>query len=334
MLRISVRVGFRDLEEKDMVRFKEELEVADREAQKAATAAEALGDVIDGHCEKLTMQYGQVSGDRKKLATNLLENQTKLRSLETDRELIQGRLQAGKTSLRQAEDTLRAARAKAGEKQTGRDVGIGLSFLLPCVGIPMAVAFEKERQFRKSEVDVASDDRSSLKSSISQDEELLKKINNQVPELYNDINGVTERLEESKAAELTLKESRVELAKLQARMRNCCQYLCTYQGKVNALKTQSQHMYNMSPLLTFLEEAAGQAQQVPDNEQLFNHIQVHKLVGDLKTLIPKVKDLLLSQDSAEDYMKCLWEVMTIICIKFKSDTANSETKVLNWKMFS
>ncbi|XP_060686721.1 uncharacterized protein LOC132819297 [Hemiscyllium ocellatum] len=303
MLRISVRPGLRDLEDKDVARFKEELEIAEREAEQAATAAEGLGDVIDGHCEKLTMEYGQVSGERKRLATSLQESQSKLRSLEMDRELIQGRLQTAKTSLRQAEDTLRSARAKAGEKQTGRDVGIGLSFLLPCVGIPMAVAFEKERQLRKSEVDIASDDRSSLKSSISQDEEQLKQINSQVPELYSDINGVTERLEESKAAELTLKESRVQLAKLQARMRTCCQYLSTFQGKVNALKTQSQHMYNMRPLLPFLEEAAVQAQQVPDNEQLFNHIQVHKVVGDLKTLIPKVKDLLLSQDSADDYMK-------------------------------
>ncbi|XP_067881676.1 uncharacterized protein [Heterodontus francisci] len=303
MLRLAASVGNRDLQDGDIRKFREEVEIADREAQESAKAAGELGDSMDGSCEKLTVQYGQVGRSKKELSSSLQNAQNKLRSLETEKELIHGKLQAAKTSLRQVEDTLRAARAKAGEKQTGRDVGIGLSFLLPCVGIPMAVAFEKERQYRKSEVDVVSEDRSSLKSSITEDEEKLNEINCQVPELHKEISELNESLEENKVTELTLKESRTEHAKLQGRMRNCCQYLSTFQGKVSVLKAQSQHMYNMSLLLPFLEEAGVHAQQVPVNELFFNHIQVHRAVEDLKMLLPKIKDLLLSQESTDLYMK-------------------------------
>lgn len=302
IVRLAANVGGQEKEDTEFTKFKGELETANKESQESAKATGDLVDLIDGTCEKLTAEHGQVTRNRKELATTLQSMQSKLRSLESEKELINGRLQAAKTSLRQAEDTLRAARAKAGEKQTGRDVGIGLSFLLPCVGIPMAVAFEKERQYRKTEVDVASDDRSLLKSNITKDEEQLGQINSQVPELYNEIDRVNENLEESKAAELTLRGSRAGLAEVQGRMRLCCQYLSSFQGKVGALKAQSQHMYSLSPLLPFLEEAVVQVQQVPDNEPLFNHIQVHRVVGDLKTLLPKITDLLLSQDSA-DYMK-------------------------------
>ncbi|XP_041064228.1 uncharacterized protein LOC121289157 [Carcharodon carcharias] len=302
MLKIVLQVGVGDLTEKQMSLFQEETKAANNEAQESARRAGELGDLIDGNCVKMTAEYGEVSRSRKELASSLQEKQNKLRSLETEREMLQGKLQTAKIDLRQVEDSLRAATAKVGEKETRRDVGIGLSFLLPCVGIAMAVAFEKERQYMKCEVDVVSEDHSSLKSSIIKDEDRLNKINSEVHTLYNEINVISERLEENKVAELALKESRAELAKLQGRMRNCFQYLTTFRGKVGVLKSQSQHMYNLRLLLPFLEEAGLQAQQVPDTEQLFSHIQVNKVVGDLKALLPKIKDLLLSEDSS-DYMK-------------------------------
>ncbi|GCB83539.1 hypothetical protein scyTo_0024348 [Scyliorhinus torazame] len=303
LLKIALQVGFRDLMDTDISKFQEEVQIANREAEDSVKCADGLGALIDGNSEKLTAEYGQVTSRRKELASSLQNNQNKLRSLEMERELLQDRLQTAKASLRQVEDSLREAKAKSAEKQTGRDVGIGLSFLLPCVGIPMAVAFEKERRYRKSEVDVTTDDRLTLKSNITKDEEQLSQINSQVPELHNEINEVNGSLEENKGVEQSLKERRVELAHLQSRMRNCCQYLSTFQGKVSALKVQSQHMYNMSPLLPFLEEAGLQAQQVPDTEQLFNQVQVYRLIGDLKAMLPKIKVLLLSEDSAGDYMK-------------------------------
>ncbi|XP_078064376.1 uncharacterized protein LOC144490514 [Mustelus asterias] len=303
MFRIALHVGTRDLNEKDIGKFQEEIKQASKEAEKSAKCAEGLGDSIDEVSEKMTAEYGQVNRKSKDLSCTLQNHQNKLRSLEAEKELIQSKVQAAKLSLRQAEDSVRAARAKAGEKQTGRDVGIGLSFLLPCVGIPMAVAFEKERQYRKSEEDVASGDCSELKTSIRKDEEELNQISNQIPELYKQITEVSQSLEETKVAEEALKERRAELAKLQSRMRSCCQYLSTFQGKVGALKAQSQHMYNMRPLLPFLEEAGLHSQQVPDAEQLFNHIQLHRLIEDLLTLQPKIRELQLSEDSADDYMK-------------------------------
>uniref|UniRef100_UPI00398EAF49 tropomyosin-like n=1 Tax=Pristiophorus japonicus TaxID=55135 RepID=UPI00398EAF49 len=301
VVRIAANVGSREMEDTDIAKVQGELEIADKEALESAKATEDLVDLIDGTCEKLTADHGQVTKARKEQAATLQSMQSQLRSLESNKELINGRLQEAKTSLRQAESALRAARAMAGEKQTGRDVGIGLSFLLPCVGIPMAVAFEKERQNRKSEVDVASKERSILQADITKDEEQLGQINSQVPELYNKIDGVSENLEESKTAELTLRGSRAGLAEVQGRMRMCCQYLSSVQGRVAALKVQTKNLYNVSLLFPFLEEAIVQAQQVPHSEPLFNHIQVHRVIGDLQTLLPKISQL-RSQDNT-DYMK-------------------------------
>ncbi|XP_062911003.1 uncharacterized protein LOC134350027 [Mobula hypostoma] len=288
-------------QELDVDGIQQQVELASKGAKLAVGHAQEASEQMDQVCEKATAQYGQLSTQRREKSAALQELQTKVRQMESEKELAAGRLQAATVSLRQAEDALRSARAKAGEKQTGRDVGIGLSFLLPCVGIPMAVAFEKERQLSKSQVEVASDDSSQLRSSVSKDEQLLERLGGELPELQAQAQQLEMELSEIAGAEQELKERRGQLSEAQARLRASFHQLGGLQGKVGALSLQCQNLYSLRPLLPPLEEAILQSLMLP-NQPPFTQASLQRLMGDLKTLQPRLKTLHLSQDN-DEYLK-------------------------------
>ncbi|XP_059841408.1 uncharacterized protein LOC132402556 [Hypanus sabinus] len=288
-------------QELDVDRIQQEVELASKGAKLAVDQAQEASEKMDIACEKATAQYGQLSVQRREKGAALQELQAKVRQMESEKELATSRLQAATASLRQAEDALRSARAKAGEKQTGRDVGIGLSFLLPCVGIPMAVAFEKERQLSKSEVELASDDRSQLRYSVSKDEQLLERLGGELPELQAKAQQLEIELGEIGGAERELKELRGQLSDAQARLRASFHQLSSLQGKVGTLSLQCQNLYSLRPLLPPLEEAILQSLMLPPQPP-FTQASLQRLTGDLKALQPQLKNLHLSQDS-DEYLK-------------------------------
>ncbi|XP_051868694.1 myosin-10-like [Pristis pectinata] len=293
--------GGRSIEELDVARVQQQVEVASKEVELSVGQAQEVCEQLDAACEKATAQHGQLSQQCREQAAALQDLQTKVQQLESEREAANNRLQVATVSFRQAEDTLRSARAKVGEKQTGRDVGIGLSFLLPCVGIPMAVAFEKERQLSKCQEAVASDDRSQLRADISKEEKLLAHVGAQLPELQTQARGLEQQLQDGRTAEEQLQGQRRELAQRQERLRTSCHALTSLQGKLAALKAQSRHLYSMGPLLPFLEEAILQSLLLPPQPP-FTQPGVQRVLGDLKVLLPRVKELHLSQDTS-DYLK-------------------------------
>ncbi|XP_069786724.1 uncharacterized protein [Narcine bancroftii] len=300
VLQAALVTGEQRGEELDVAGIQGQVELSGKEADLAAALTDGLCDQVDRQCELATAQHGQVGQQYRRQSEGLQELQGRLRQLESEQEAASGRLQTNTVSLRQADDALRSARAKVGEKQTGRDVGIGLSFLLPCVGIPMAVAFEKERKLSKTQVTVTSDDRSVLHSSISKDEQLLLQLGLQLPELRGQAQELERKLQESQADEQRLQGQRQVLAETQGRLRDCRHFLSCWQGKLAVLGVQCKHLYRLDPVLPFLEEAALQGLLVPSLPP-FQQPTVQRLLGDLRLLLPKVKEQQLSRDS--DYLK-------------------------------
>ncbi|XP_067844353.1 cingulin-like [Heptranchias perlo] len=292
---LAVSVGGKDLSESDSKQLKSEIELAQRETLAAEEAASGIVDLIDAGCEKLTAQHGKLSKEQKELQESIKSMHNQLAGLKNQRQRITGQVQTAKVWLKQADQTLRAARAKKREKQTGRDIGIGLSFVIPCIGIPMAVAFEKERMHRKSEVDIASEDLSQLRASITKDEEVLDQLNRQIPEMKKETEKAAQTLSGVKTELLKIKRSGAALGKAQSKLKNCSQYLCTLHGRVSALKAQTQHMYSLGPLIPFIDETCAHIQQqVPGSELLLTGTQVHKVMDSLKCMLPKLKENNLS----------------------------------------
>ncbi|XP_078085486.1 uncharacterized protein LOC144504267 [Mustelus asterias] len=298
-LEVAVSVGPGELSEPECKQFKREIESAQRESLAAEEAASSIVDLIDGSCEKLMVQYGKLSKEQKELQKGIKSTQDELAEMENQRKQVNGRIQTAKVSLKQAEQTLRAARAKKGEKQTGRDIGIGLSFVVPCIGIPMAVAFEKERMYRKSEVDVALEELSQLKVNIVMDEEELNKLNGQAPELEKEMEKAADTLSKVKPELLKVKQSRAALANAQSKLRTCYQHLSALHGRVNALKAQAQNMYSLAPLIPFIiETCAHVQQQAPGSELLLTGSEVLKVLDSLRIILPKLKESNFSDNAS------------------------------------
>ncbi|XP_067900288.1 myosin heavy chain, cardiac muscle isoform-like isoform X2 [Heterodontus francisci] len=294
-LEFAVNTGGGELSEPDCKEFKREIESAQRETLAAEEAASNVVDLIDTNCEKLMAQHGKLSKEQKELQKHIKSTQDQLSEVEIRRQQMKGQVQTATIWLKQAEQTLRAARAKKGEKQTGRDIGIGLSFVIPCIGIPMAVAFEKERVYRKSEVDIALEDFSQLKASITKDEEELNQLNRQIPELEKEMEKAAETLSGVKTELLKIKQSRSALANAQSKLKNCFQHLSALHGRVSVLKAQTQHMYSLGPLIPFIVETCAHIQQqVPGSELLLTGTQVHKVMDGLRIMLPKLKESELS----------------------------------------
>ncbi|XP_062911020.1 uncharacterized protein LOC134350039 [Mobula hypostoma] len=273
----------------------EEIEDKAKEAQREILAAEEAASnivtLIDTGCEKLTSQQGKLSRRQEELQAGLEATQEQLAGLADQRKRLKGQVHSANMSLRQAKQTLALARAKLGEKRTGRDIGIGLTFVIPCIGIPMAVSFEKERVFRKSEVEAASKELAQVVAGIKKDEEELARIEERVPELEKEAEKAAEALSKVKGELLELKQMRISLAEAQCQLKSCTQYLSTLHGHVKALETQSQHLYSLGPVIPLVVMACEQVQErVPGNEFLLMAPQARSVLHTLGSTLPRLKE--------------------------------------------
>ncbi|XP_051868695.1 uncharacterized protein LOC127568694 [Pristis pectinata] len=271
--------------------IKGKAKVAQREILAAEEAASNIVSLVDTGCEELTSQQGKLSKRQGELQASLASTQEQLADLADQRKQVEGQVQSATAWLRQAKQSLATARAKLGEKQTGRDIGIGLTFVIPCIGIPMAVAFEKERVYRKSEVEAASEELSQVVAGIKRDEEDLARIARQIPELEKEVEKAAETLSGLTGELLQIKQARTSLADTQCKLRNCSHYLSTLHGHMKALEAQSRNLYSLGPLVPLIVATCEQVQQqVPGNEFLLTATQAHMVLHALGNMLPRLKE--------------------------------------------
>eukprot|EP00062_Callorhinchus_milii_P026701 gi/632989125/ref/XP_007883481.1/ PREDICTED: tropomyosin alpha-3 chain-like [Callorhinchus milii] len=300
---LAARLGEREPDQGEVQTLTRQADTAHKEVLLAESAASGLVDGLDAECEALTVRYSKLSSERRGLEGSLASLQGELQVLTRQQDLLTSQLDTERTSLRQAQDCLREAQAKKGEKRTGRDVGIGLSFLLPCVGIPMAMAFEKERQFRKAEVDMVTGDHCQLKGSVTLAEEKLSELSEKLPVVSVRLEEARAGLEEAREKEQRVKERRTGLAQVQTRLRGCTHYLSSLCGQAKALQAQSQHLYSLSPLLPFLEELVAQITEPPGGASLVcEEPPARRLASQLASLLPTIHQLRLRGEDP-DYLK-------------------------------
>ncbi|XP_072906487.1 uncharacterized protein [Hemitrygon akajei] len=194
VLELAVSVPSEELDNSLCEKIQGKAKEAQREILAAEEAASNIVGLIDTGCEELTSQQGKLSRRQEELQAGLEATQEQLGSLADKQKQLKGQVQSANVSLREAKQTLAMARAKLGEKRTGRDIGIGLTFVIPCIGIPMAVSFEKERVYRKSEAEAASEELAQVVAGIKKDEEELARIEERVPELEREAEKAAEAL--------------------------------------------------------------------------------------------------------------------------------------------
>ncbi|XP_078261629.1 uncharacterized protein LOC144596752 isoform X2 [Rhinoraja longicauda] len=271
--------------------IKREVEGAHREMVAAEEAAGTVVGLVDTACEEMTSQRSRLSKRQEELQASLTSTQEQLGDLAARREQAEGQVQSAAVWLKQAKQSLATARAKRGEKRTGRDIGIGLSFVIPCIGIPMAVAFEKEHVYRKLEVEEAWEEVSHVSASIKKDEEELNRINRRVPELEKEAEKATETLSGVKEELPKIRQLHVSLGSVQCNLRNCFQYLSTLRGMLRVMNVQSQTLYSLDQLVPLIIEACEHVQQqVAGNEFLMTATPVHTVLHSIAATLPSLQE--------------------------------------------
>ncbi|XP_048392774.1 uncharacterized protein LOC125455144 [Stegostoma tigrinum] len=277
--------GNKELEESEIGKVKVDIELAYKEMSRAEKEARTVIDSMTAEALQLAEDFDKAQRERKEQEESLWIKKDELIILESHRYQANDQLQAARSSLKHKETALDTAEARKGDKVTGRDMGIGLIFLAPCVGIPMTVNYNKELNITKKLVKTVDGEINRLRAEVKQKEDDMQKYNYQIPEKSKEI----ERLKES----LARKEREVEkmeracglLADMKCKLKYCYNYLYSLHGAVEVLYTSCQDLYSLDPIMPIIEETFKTIQQQNSyNELLAYDGDVQKMVKELKMI--------------------------------------------------
>ncbi|XP_078085500.1 uncharacterized protein LOC144504277 isoform X1 [Mustelus asterias] len=277
--------GDKDLEEAECRKVKTDVKVAYEEMSRADREAKGMIDSLTAETLQLMEDFDKAQRNRKDLEESLWIKKDELITLESDRYQVNDQLQAARSTLQHLENSLTTAEARKGEKITGRDVGIGLMLLVPCVGIPMTVDYNKELNNTKRLVKTVESELHHLRAVVKENEEKMSNCNRQIPEKSKEI----ERLKES----LSRKEREVEkmrsacglLADIKRKLKDCYNYLLTLHGTVETLYNSCSNLYSLDPIMPIIEELFKNVlQQNSRNEILAYDENVQKMVKDVRMI--------------------------------------------------
>ncbi|XP_055495922.1 uncharacterized protein LOC129699827 [Leucoraja erinacea] len=253
---LAVGAWGRELSEEEEEGVKRRVQEAGGQAGGAAELAREARGRVDGRCERATARLGLWGRESRLLAAHQGPLQARLHQLQAQRDGAREQLHEAGPSLRQAQLQLQTAQAQARSKETGRDVGIGLCFLLPCVGIPMAVAFERERQLVLEQEERAE----KAQWGLSRSREDAERLGQRLDARLGALRGLAGRLEaavQARAeARLALREEQRGLEGHQGRVRALAHQLSGLAGSMAALGAQTRHLYSLEPVLPFIQAAA------------------------------------------------------------------------------
>ncbi|XP_055495083.1 uncharacterized protein LOC129699384 isoform X1 [Leucoraja erinacea] len=311
--------GYRDLEESECTKIKTVLETAHKAMSKAEDAAGSFIESLMKDTLQLALNFDEVKLKRKDLKESLQAKKYEMMLLENQRFQVNDQLQAARMSLQHTENALNAAEVRKGEKTTGRDMGIGLILLAPCVddhntgkvvvedspsdpswrmhrfpqdplrttatGIPMTVDYNKELKSTRKLLKEVEKQLYKLKDTVKEKEEEMKKGNSQI----------LENSKETKMLKDNLAQTEIEVERMQmvvgalndtkTKLKFCYNYLYSLQGLVEVLYQSSEDIYSLEPIKEAIEDTLKAIQQPNShNELLTCNVDVQKVATDLRAI--------------------------------------------------
>uniref|UniRef100_V9L7H4 Epidermal growth factor receptor substrate 15-like 1 n=1 Tax=Callorhinchus milii TaxID=7868 RepID=V9L7H4_CALMI len=277
--------GNKELDDPECRMMKLEIESCYDELGRARTGGQQVIESLTAQGMLLAANLEIAEQERTKLEEELRIEKDKLITEESRRQEIRDKLQTARSSLKQAKNTLIAAKARQGEKVTGRDVGIGLILLVPCVGIPMTVDCSKELKKTRELVNLTDKKRQEFEASITEQETELRKCNEQIPKLSKDIARLKEKLAQKERDVENLKKVCAGQAEVRSKLRYCYNYLDSLHGSVEVLHKSSKCMYSLEPLWSTVQEIFNTILQQNSHNELLNYdSQVQGMIKKLKVL--------------------------------------------------
>ncbi|XP_069786776.1 uncharacterized protein [Narcine bancroftii] len=273
--------GEKDLEESECDKVKREVELIHREMDQATKEAEALITSMHKDYENLAKDIDEAYASKKSLEESLQDSKNELVKLENQRYNLSDKLQTSRNWLQQLESTLSAAETRLAEKTTGRDMGIGLLLIAPCVGIPMIVDYNKELNNAKNLLKTTDNKKHHLSEAISKNEEEIKSLNIKIPEKNDEIEKLKDNLARQVRKVEDLEMAFKALTDTKDDLKHCFNYLTSVLETVKMLNSSCNDLYSLEPLMTVITET-------------FNIIKKQNSRNELLTNNPCVKELVKS----------------------------------------
>ncbi|XP_059841486.1 uncharacterized protein LOC132402603 [Hypanus sabinus] len=278
--------GSKELEVNESDQLKQDVEKAYTEMSKAEKEASGLINAMTTDSLQLAKDLDEAKRKRKSLEEELQEKKDLLIWLESQRYLINDQLQAARSNLHHTENTLNAAEARRGEKLTGRDMGLGLMLLVPCVGIPMAIDYSKELNSTKNLLKEVEKEKLRLDAEVKKNEEELKNCNSEIPERNKEIEKLKDNLMQMEREVEMMQKAFRALADTKTKLKYCHNYLSSLQGSVEVLYNFREDMYSLEPHMPLIEEIFNDIQQQnSQNELLVYDSRVQKVVKKLRAIL-------------------------------------------------
>ncbi|XP_051868688.1 uncharacterized protein LOC127568690 isoform X1 [Pristis pectinata] len=311
--------GNKELEASECDRVKLEVEAAHTEMSRAEKEAKDLIESLTTDALQLAVEFDKAQGHCKNLEESLQAKKEELISLESQRYQVSDQLQAARSSLQHTENTLNTAEARKGEKITGRDMGIGLMLLFPCVdghsaenlviedspsgprwrvhrypqdplrmaatGIPMAVDYNKELNSTRELVKMVEKEKQCFAADVKKNEEELKRCNSEIPERSKEVEKLKDSLTRAEREVETKQRACRALADTKTKLKYCYNYLFSLHGAVEVLYNSCEDLYSLEPIMPVIEETFKAIQQQNShNELLAYDTRVQKLAKDLRAI--------------------------------------------------
>ncbi|XP_078261614.1 uncharacterized protein LOC144596743 [Rhinoraja longicauda] len=277
--------GYRDLKESECPQITAMLETAHKEMSKAEEEAGSFIESLMKDTLQLAQDFDEVKVKRKNLKESLQAKEYKMMLLENQRFQVNDQLQAARMSLQHTENAVNAAEVRKGEKTTGRDMGIGLILLAPCVGIPMTVDYNKELKSTRKLLKEVEKQLNKLKDTVKEKEEEMTKGNSQILENSKEIKMLKDNLAQT---EIEVEKMQMVVGALndtKTKLKFCYNYLSGLQGLVNVLYQSSVDIYSLEPFKDVIEDTLKAIQQPNShNELLTCNVEVQIVATKLRAI--------------------------------------------------
>ncbi|XP_067881680.1 myosin heavy chain, cardiac muscle isoform-like [Heterodontus francisci] len=278
---IAIYACDQNLSETEETKLKAEVKLAYEEIQEAVNEGKEIQSDVDDEATDTSMERKVLQDKIDNMRKELQDVEKELISQEIQKEKIRDKLRNVHAELLHATETQNTTNARKAEKETIRNVGIGL-ILIPFIGIPMLIGTLKEIQ-RALGLSKSTEERiGSLHVSLESEESNLDKCYNKITELKQKrVESESLRKEEK---ELVIQKAEVtELFDAKGKVFDNLSYLSNLQGKLQVLYSQcsDETFYGMTVIKDLLLKIFTLIQKESFNQELLCDSRVLSKLNEL-----------------------------------------------------
>ncbi|XP_067844345.1 uncharacterized protein [Heptranchias perlo] len=267
---------------------------------KAVSEGKEIRSDVDSEITEIPFEHKELQEAIDSVSRELQHVEKELISQEILKEKCRDKIQRTQAKLLQAEATQNKANAQKAEKETARNVGIGL-LLIPFIGIPLILGASKEIERIQLLIDFTSEVKGSLSVKRDKQKQELKQCYLKITELRIK-QAQHENLREKERKVIMMKKQSDELFDAQRKVKQHLSFLSKIQCKVEVLRNQctEETFYGMSGIKDRLQDIFTFIQLEGFEKELLWDTRVCTRLTELDNKIPKFNSIYFNSSQIQN----------------------------------